>query len=132
MTEPHSIWHDVDRFIREHSPHPHYHATSAPPTTETPMTSILHTLEADAEELLSHAQDFVRNHVPNALADAKKLEGIITPGLADALSAVTHVPPQEIEALIVPSLNWLASRWIKPAESLPPVADPQPEPVPAP
>lgn len=104
--------------------------------------SALQTIEHDAEQALAHVKDFVRNALPAAVADAKKIEPVLSSPLVDALLRVAHVPVGAIERLLIPSIDFLAEAFPK-ADAAPVPADvtagqadvamgQQPEPAPAP
>ena len=135
MTEP--IFERVWDAFEAHLPHAHYHDpdVTATPAPEATM-SLLSTIEADAEQALATVQTLVREKLPAAVADAKKIEPVLSSKLVQSFLAAAHVPVGEIEALIIPTINWLANAYDKPAADVPaadppadPAADVQPEPA---
>ena len=135
MSEP--IFERVWDAFTEHLHPAHYHqpVTTATPATEAPAMTIA-TFEADAEQALATVQALVRDKLPAALAGAKKIEPVLSSKLVDALLGAAHVPVGEIEALVIPTINWLANAYDKPAADVPaadppadPAADVQPEPA---
>lgn len=127
MTEPifeaveHDIRHGWDAFT-EHIHHAHYHdpQSPAPPATEAPM-SIISSFEADAEQALATVQNLVREKLPIALADTKKLAG--NP-VVDALLAAVHVPAEAL-SMAVSVINQLEELY-KPETGSQSPADPDP------
>lgn len=65
MPGPEPIFHDVERFIREHMPHRHYHQASNPP--QEASVSLLQTIEADLASVGHHldqaAHDVLTKHL---------------------------------------------------------------------
>jgi hypothetical protein len=141
VTEPifAAVEHDLQRgwdAFRDHLPHRHYHdpGTAATPATEAPM-SVISTFEADAEEALAKVQELVREKLPTALADTKKLAG--NP-VVDALLSAVHVPAEAL-SMAVTVINQLEELYKpetaaqSPADPAmgdqPAAAEPQPAPV---
>ena len=117
--------------------HPgHYHQLDTPamPATEAPIMSLIQTIESDGERALAVVEELVRTKLPAAVADAKKIEPVLSNNLVDAFLQAAHVPVGAIEALLIPSINFLANAF--PASDAPPAGDlpmgQQPEPAPAP
>lgn len=144
MTGREPIFERVWDAFTDHLHPAHYHqpVTTATPATEAPM-SALQTIEHDAEQALAHVKDFVRNALPAAVADAKKIEPVLSSPLVDALLRVAHVPVGAIERLLIPSIDFLAEAFPKADAAQPVPADvttghadvamgQQPEPAPLP
>jgi hypothetical protein len=126
--------HGWDAFT-DHLHHPHYDQPTSPasPAPEAPAMSLIQTIESDAEHALAVVQELVRTKLPAAVADAKKIEPVLSNSLVDAFLSAAHVPVGAIEALLIPSINFLANAF--PAPDAPPAGDlpmgQQPEPAPA-
>jgi hypothetical protein len=135
--------HGWDAFTSHlHPAHYHQPVTTATPATEAPM-SMIQTVEHEGEAVLAHVEDFMRRTLPTAVADAKKIEPVLSSPLVDALLRVAHVPVGAIERLLIPSIDFLAEAFPKADVAQPVPADvttghadvamgQQPEPAPAP
>ena len=121
-----------------HLPRHRYHDPDAPatPATEAPDMSLITALETDYQDVLAKVEEFAKDKLPAAIADAKKLEG--SPVVAALLTAVDgSVPMELLHSMVLPVIDGLVNAYSADTATTAPTApaDPAmgvpPEPVPA-
>lgn len=121
-----------DAFASRHGRH-RYHDpdTPATPATEATTMSLIATLEADYADVLAKVEEFAKDKLPAAVADAKKLEG--SPVVAALLKAVDgSVPMELLHRMVLPVIDGLVSAYAADTAAPAAPADPamgQPEPA---